>query len=115
MRTVQDYPLARERIAYYASRAEDTMHSTHNDDPSAAADMLQCRELVELITDYLEGALPAATRSRFEAHLEECAVCCAYVTDMAVLVERIGDLRQRWPVLIDRERLLTIFHDWRKQ
>ena len=30
---------------------------------------LTCQELVELVTDYLEGALPAAERARFEAHL----------------------------------------------
>ncbi|MBV9195699.1 MAG: zf-HC2 domain-containing protein, partial [Solirubrobacterales bacterium] len=32
-------------------------------------DLLRCREFVELVTDYLEGALPAAQRDRFEAHL----------------------------------------------
>ena len=40
---------------------------------------LTCRELVELVTDYLEDRLPAHERARFEAHLGECAACAAYV------------------------------------
>ena len=36
------------------------------------ADDLSCQELVELVTDYLDGALPARERRRFERHLETC-------------------------------------------
>lgn len=43
---------------------------------------LSCADLVELVTDYLEGRLPAAERARFEAHLGECAACAAYVEQM---------------------------------
>ena len=40
-----------------------------------AGEPLSCRALVELVTDYLEGALPDATRLRFEEHLAACADC----------------------------------------
>jgi anti-sigma factor RsiW len=36
---------------------------------------LTCQELVELVTDYLEGALPPGEVARFEAHLAVCAGC----------------------------------------
>ena len=45
-------------------------------------DPLTCRELVELITDYLEGAMPPDERARFEAHVAECDGCEAYVRQM---------------------------------
>jgi anti-sigma factor RsiW len=51
-----------------------------------AATDLTCRELVELVTDYLEGALPAHERVRFEAHLGECESCVAYVEQMRTTV-----------------------------
>jgi anti-sigma factor RsiW len=51
-----------------------------------AATDLTCRELVELVTDYLEGALPAHERARFEAHLGECDACVAYVEQMRTTV-----------------------------
>ena len=36
-----------------------------------AQDEMSCKELVELVTDYLEGALPPEDRARFDAHLRE--------------------------------------------
>jgi hypothetical protein len=44
-------------------------------------DPLVCREFVELVTDYLEGALPDGERIRFEAHLAECHGCTGYLED----------------------------------
>jgi anti-sigma factor RsiW len=40
---------------------------------------ISCREVVELVTDYLEGALPPDVRARLEAHLAVCHPCVAYV------------------------------------
>jgi anti-sigma factor RsiW len=53
---------------------------------SHAATELSCRELVELVTDYLEDGLPAQERARFDAHLEECDACRAYVDQMRTTV-----------------------------
>ena len=49
---------------------------------SGATTDLTCRELVELVTDYLEGTLPPHERARFEAHLGACEACVAYVEQM---------------------------------
>ncbi len=53
---------------------------------SRAATDLTCRELVELVTDYLEDALPASERARFDAHLAECDACRLYVEQMRTTV-----------------------------
>ena len=42
-------------------------------------DDLACKELVELVTEYLEGTLPPAERARFDAHLGQCEGCHTYL------------------------------------
>ena len=49
---------------------------------SASIEQLSCRELVELVTDYLEGALPERERDSFEHHIEGCKGCHEYVRQM---------------------------------
>ena len=51
---------------------------------------LACRELVELVTDYLEDALPSRERERFEAHLAECDACDAYVEQVRATIRLAG-------------------------
>jgi anti-sigma factor RsiW len=53
---------------------------------------LTCRELVELVSDYLEDALPAAERSRFEAHIAGCEHCATYVLQMRETLALLGEL-----------------------
>ena len=52
-----------------------------------------CRDAVELMTDYLEGALSPDDRARFEAHLVNCAACTAYLDQMRAAVATLGELR----------------------
>jgi anti-sigma factor RsiW len=69
--------------------------------------------MVELVTDYLEGRLPAGERDRFEEHLAECAGCEAYVAQMRVLVDDLGALPAvELPPPVAAE-LLAAFRDWR--
>lgn len=49
-----------------------------------------CRELVELITDYLEGVLPADQARRVAAHLAACGGCSAYVEQMRATIRLLG-------------------------
>ena len=51
-----------------------------------------CRDAVELMTEYLEGALPVAERHRFEAHLAHCAACTAYLDQMRATIDVLGRL-----------------------
>jgi anti-sigma factor RsiW len=54
---------------------------------------LVCRELVELVTGYLEGALSRGGRTRFEAHLAGCPHCTVYLEQFRESVRLIGTLR----------------------
>ena len=45
-----------------------------------------CREIVELVTDYLEGVLPNDERAAFERHLAGCEGCTAYIVQMRVVI-----------------------------
>ncbi len=55
-------------------------------------EQLSCRELVELVTDYLEGALPAEEHERIDRHLEICQSCRTYVEQMRQTIELTGRL-----------------------
>ncbi len=76
-------------------------------------DPLVCREFVELVTDYLEGALPEAERIRFEAHLAECEGCSGYLEDMRRLVGSLHDVAEPPPDPETREALLRAYRDLR--
>jgi anti-sigma factor RsiW len=78
-----------------------------------ATDDLTCRELVELVTDYLEGALPLPERRRFEQHVRSCVACARYVEQLRVTVHvlgRLGEEHLKEPV---RSTLLAAFRTWK--
>ena len=53
---------------------------------------IPCRELVELVTEYLEDTLPAQDRARFEAHLDDCEYCTTYLDQMRTTIRVVGRL-----------------------
>ena len=55
-----------------------------------ADNVLTCREMVELVTDYLEGVLDPDTRVELEAHLQLCPGCAEYVRQMEVPLRMVG-------------------------
>ena len=57
-------------------------------------DDLPCQELVELVTDYLEGRLPPLERLRFEAHLAQCGGCRTYLEQMRQTIRALGRLTE---------------------
>jgi anti-sigma factor RsiW len=75
---------------------------------------LTCKELVELVTDYLEGSLPARDRLRFEDHLAVCDPCRVYVEQMRETVRLAGQVRERDIPPHARESLLATFRAWRQ-
>ncbi|HEX9349798.1 MAG TPA: zf-HC2 domain-containing protein [Gaiellaceae bacterium] len=74
---------------------------------------LSCQELVELVTDYLEGALSAEQSARFEAHLEPCRGCTAYVEQMRATIELVGRLTPEDVSPEAGAALLGVFRDWK--
>jgi anti-sigma factor RsiW len=74
---------------------------------------MACRELVELVTDYLEGRLPPADRDRFDAHLGACDGCTAYLEQMRQTLAALGRIPEESISPRAREELLHAFRDWR--
>ncbi|MEP6814660.1 MAG: anti-sigma factor [Marmoricola sp.] len=73
---------------------------------------LSCAEFVELVTDYLEGALDADTERRFEAHAEACPGCEVYLDQIRETIAEVGRIT---PDDLDpdaRARLLEAFRGW---
>ena len=80
--------------------------------PLRAAD-LTCREVVELVTDYLEGALSRRDRRRFERHLAACDGCTAYVEQMRLTIAAVGTVSERSLSPEARAELTAAFRGWR--
>lgn len=74
---------------------------------------LTCQELVELVTAYLEGALPAGASARFEAHLAECEDCTAYLAQMRLTIQALGRLPVEAVSAAAMDELVSRFRDWR--
>ena len=74
---------------------------------------ITCRELVELMTDYLEGALSEPDRDRFEHHLAGCDGCTTYLKQMRLVVKASGRLREEELEPQARDALLAAFRDWK--
>jgi anti-sigma factor RsiW len=53
---------------------------------------LACKEFVELVTEYLEGTLPPATRTRVDEHLASCPFCHIYLEQMRQTIQALGHL-----------------------
>lgn len=75
---------------------------------------MNCKELVELVTEYLEGTLPVAERERFEAHLATCSGCTNYVQQMQRTIQVVGKLTEEAIAPQVREELLRVFKNWKK-
>ena len=75
---------------------------------------LSCQEMVELVSDYYEGALAPAEAKRFEAHLAVCDGCTTYVEQVRRTIELTGKVSE--DVLDDRTRegLMQTFRDWQQ-
>jgi anti-sigma factor RsiW len=73
---------------------------------------LTCREMVELVSDYLEGALADHDRALFEQHLVLCDGCTAYLDQMRRTVALVGRLRDNVLDAPTRDRLLETFRAW---
>ena len=74
-----------------------------------------CREVVELVTDYLEGSLPRAERRRLEAHLADCPHCTEYLAQMRATIRLTGRLEPRDLTGEMREDLVELYRRWRDE
>jgi anti-sigma factor RsiW len=76
---------------------------------------LTCKEVVEIVTDYLEGSLNPEDRRRFEAHLQDCSGCRTYLEQMRQTIRALGRLPVQSVSVEAQEILLHAFKDWKKR
>ena len=74
---------------------------------------MSCQEVVELITDYLEGSLSWRQRRRFEKHLAACEHCALYIEQMRVTIRTVGRINADSLAPDTRVALMAAFSDWR--
>ena len=78
------------------------------------AEALSCQELVELVTDYLEGVLDERDRTAFERHLAGCDGCTEYVEQLRATIRVTGMLTLDDLSTEAEDVLLQAFRDWRR-
>jgi predicted anti-sigma-YlaC factor YlaD len=76
---------------------------------------IRCHQIVELVTDYLEGALDEADRTRFEMHIIVCRGCENYLEQMRRTADVVGDAPPDEPDPEQMEELLEAFRSWRRR
>ena len=79
---------------------------THSND-------LSCKELVELVTEYLENSLPLGEKAQFEAHLALCPGCRTYLEQLRQTVHAVGHLTEESLDTTTRDSLLALFRSWK--
>ncbi len=72
-----------------------------------------CQQAVELVTDYLEGALSRRDRRRFEAHLRACPNCSAYVEQIKITIALVGSIESEDLTPEARADLTDLYRRWR--
>jgi anti-sigma factor (TIGR02949 family) len=79
-----------------------------------SADHISCQEVVELVTDYLDEALPAEAAALFEQHINFCEGCVWYLDQIRRIASLTGRLREEDVPAQTREQLVTAFREWRR-
>jgi anti-sigma factor RsiW len=76
---------------------------------------ISCRELVELVSDYVDQALPVDDAALFEQHLNFCDGCVWYVDQVRRTIAVAGELREEDVPDETKAKLMTAFRDWRRK
>lgn len=86
--------------------ADEPIHTDYGD--------MACTEVVEIATDYLEGALPAGDVRRLERHLETCEGCSEYLAQMRAIAGSLGGLSEDSIPAEMRDGLVAAFRAFRQ-
>ena len=74
---------------------------------------ITCEEFVELVTDYLEGALDRDTEARFVMHATACPGCERYLAQFRTTIEAMGTVPPETLDPLVRDEMLAAFRGWR--
>lgn len=75
---------------------------------------ISCQQVVELVTEYLEGALAPEEIARFEEHLSLCDGCAWYVEQIRMTVDAVGRIDESDVPPEKRDELIAAFRDFRR-
>jgi anti-sigma factor RsiW len=78
----------------------------------STVEALSCQEVVELVTDYLEGALEPAEHARFEHHLAGCTKCDAYLDQIRTTIRLVGRVEAASLSAETQRGLVEAFHSF---
>ena len=76
---------------------------------------LNCQEVVELVTDYLEQALLPEKQAQFEEHLEECPGCDTYLEQVQQTILMLRKLSEQQTFPETKQDLLELFRNWKQE
>ena len=76
---------------------------------------LTCQEFVELVTEYLEGVMPATDQIRFEAHLSDCPYCSTYLEQIRQTIRLTGHLSEETLPEEIKRVMLHRFRTWKSE
>jgi anti-sigma factor RsiW len=74
-----------------------------------------CQQAVELMTDYLEGAMPRPVRRRFERHLAQCPHCAEYLAQMRAVITLAGRVTPDDLAPEAQDDLIALYRRWRAE
>ena len=78
-------------------------------------DEFKCQEMIEVVTTYLDSAMPPDDRERFERHLSYCAGCSTYVEQMRETIRQAGTVPREEALSPElREGIVARFRTWKR-
>jgi predicted anti-sigma-YlaC factor YlaD len=75
---------------------------------------INCQQVVELVNDYLDRALPPEEAALFEQHVNFCDGCGWYLDQVRTTVATVGRVTEEEVPPETRERLLGAFREWKR-
>ena len=81
---------------------------------SRTVEPISCQEVVELVTDYLDGAMSPADVARFDHHLSLCEGCVFYVDQIRMTIAAVGRIVEEDVPPEVRDGLVAAFRDFKR-
>jgi anti-sigma factor RsiW len=75
---------------------------------------LVCRQVVELVTDYLEDRLSRTDRRRFDTHLAGCPHCTEYLAQLRATISLTGRLGPEDLTPVMRTEMIALYRSWQR-
>ena len=82
---------------------------------NVSQNQLNCQEVVELVTDYLEQALLPETKAQFDEHIADCPGCDTYLEQVQQTIMMLRKLTEQQLFPETKQELLEIFRNWKQE